>query len=74
MIRITIRFVDGGLQEFTESSDFLYRLTKLQDQGYEGKELINNLITDDWGPPPLSVQINGKNPNGSKIDLLIPYK
>lgn len=73
MIQVSIRFVDGGFQEYSERSDFLSRLTELQNQGYEGKELINTLITDDWGVPPLSVQIRGKGPDGSEVDLQIPY-
>ena len=73
MVQVSIRFVDGGFQEYSESSDFLSRLTELQNQGYEGRKLINALISDDWGAPPLSVQIKGKGPNGSEIDLQIPY-
>ncbi len=73
MIQVSIRFVDGGFQEYPESSDFLSRLTELQNQGYEGRELINALISDDWGAPPLSVQIKGKGPDGSEVDLQVPY-
>lgn len=68
MIRVTIRFVDGSLQEFTETKSFLLRLAELKEQGYEGKNLVNELITDDWGTPPLFVQIMG-----SGIDFQIPY-
>ena len=68
MIQVTIRFVDGSLQEVTETKDFLLRLSELKEQGYEGKDLINRLITDDWGAPPVFVQIKG-----SGIDLQIPY-
>jgi len=68
MIRVTIRFVDGSLQEYTETKDFLLRLSELKEQGYEGKDLVNRLITDDWGAPPVFVQIKG-----SEIDLQIPY-
>ena len=73
MIQVSIRFVDGSFQEYSESSDFLSKLTELQNQGYEGRELINALITDDWGAPPLSVQIKGKRPDESEVDLQIPY-
>ena len=68
MIHVTIRFVDGSLQEFTESKDFSLRLSELKGQGYEGKDLVDRLIADDWGAPPVSVQIKG-----SGIDLQIPY-
>ena len=33
MIQVLIRFVDGGFQEYPESSDFLSKLTELQNQG-----------------------------------------
>lgn len=68
MIQITIRFVDGSLQEFTETNEFLLRLSELKEQGYEGKGLIDRLITDDWGAPPVFVEIKG-----SEINLQIPY-
>ena len=35
MIRVTIRFVDGSLQEFTETKDFLLRLSELKEQGHD---------------------------------------
>ena len=73
MIKISIRFVNGSLQEYPESKELLSRFTKLQKQGYEGKELINTLITDDWGVPPLSVEIVGKAPDGSDVNLQIYY-
>jgi hypothetical protein len=73
MVQVSIRFVDGGFQEYSESSDFLLRLTELQNQGHEGRALINALISDDWGAPPLCVQIKGKGLNGSEIDLQITY-
>jgi len=68
MIQVTIRFVDGSLQEFTETNEFLLRLSELKEQGYEGKGLIDSLITDDWGAPPVFVEIKG-----SEINLQIPY-
>jgi len=68
MIQVKIRFVDGSLQEFTETSDFLLRLAELKEQGNEGKRLIDRLITDDWGVPPTFVEISN-----SEINLKIPY-
>jgi len=68
MIQVTIRFVDGSLQEFSETKEFLLRLAELKEQGYEDKELIDRLITDDWGAPPVFVEIKG-----SEINLQIPY-
>jgi len=73
MVKITIRFVDGSLDEFEESDHFLLRMNALQMHGYKGKKLINELITDDWGPSPLLVEIKGIKEDGTKVDLTIPY-
>ncbi len=73
MITVSIRFVDGSMQEFSESADFLSTLTELQNQGYKGKELIHELLSDDWGAPPLSVQIKGTKSDGTKTDINILY-
>lgn len=73
MINVTIRFVDGSLQEFEEDDNFLAKLNALQNAGYKGKQLVNKLITDDWGPPPVLIEIKGKKADGSSVDLRIPY-
>jgi hypothetical protein len=73
MINVTIRFVDGSLKEFKKDDSFLAQLKALQNEGYEGKQLINELITDDWGPPPVIIEIKGKKTDGSSVNLTIPY-
>ena len=73
MINVTVRFVDGGLQEFEENDHFLAQLNALQNEGYKGKQLINKLITDDWGPPPVLIEIKGKKADGTSVDLKILY-
>lgn len=45
MINVTIRFVDGSLQEFEEDDNFLAKLNALQNAGYKGKQLFNKLQT-----------------------------
>lgn len=74
MIRVIIRFVDGGIQEFDEGLSFLKKLSDLKKIGYDGKDLIHALLTDDWGPPPSHINIKGKSETGKKIDITIPYK
>ncbi|BCV58979.1 hypothetical protein [Shewanella algae] len=74
MILVSISLVDGGLQEFEESDSFLQRLDQLKSEGYEGKSLIHELITDDWGAPPLYVKISGKTSQGQEINEHIPYQ
>ncbi|MCW8825452.1 MAG: hypothetical protein OQK78_03410 [Gammaproteobacteria bacterium] len=73
MIRVTARLVDGGVQEFTEGDSFITRLHLLQKSGYEGKELVHELITDDWGAPPVYVEITGTTSEGENINARIPY-
>ncbi len=74
MIKIKVFLVDGSLIEYEEAPGFLIRYKQLVIQGLEGKALIHELLTDDWGPPPLSVNISGKALNGSIIDMNIPYE
>ena len=75
MIRVSIRYIDGGLHEYSISGDFLLRFTELQDQGHRGKDLIETLlVTDDWGSTPLSVQIKGTGPDGARVEIQIPYE
>ncbi len=73
MIQVSIKLVDGGLQELTEEDEFICQLEILQNQGYEGKELIHQLLTDDWGAPPVYVDISGTTSNGSVVNIRIPY-
>ena len=69
MTTVSISFVDGSRQDFDEDDSFVQRLRSLQKQGLEGRELIDKLISDDWGPPPRFVTIHGPD-----VDLTIPYK
>lgn len=72
-IKVSIRLVDGGLQEFDESPAFLQKLHSLQSQGFTGKQLIHHLITDDWGAPPTAVEVSGKDSDGKDFEIRIPY-
>lgn len=73
VIHVSIKLVDGGLQEITEDDRFISQLKILKNQGYGGKELIHQLITDDWSAPPVYIDINGTTSNGSVINIRIPY-
>ena len=73
MIHISISLVDGSLQEFDENDSFAERLCQLKNRGLEGKSLVHELITDDWGAPPLYVKIKGKTSKGQEINEHIPY-
>jgi len=72
-VKVSIRFVDGSLQEYFEGMKILSDLARLKRQGLEGKLLIHALLTDDWGPPPRLVQIKGVDESGCSVDIKIPY-
>ena len=74
MIRVAINFVDGGYQEYTESLRIIDSLNQLRSRGFEGKELIDTLLTDDWGPPPSIVSLTGTLEDGTRVDERIAYR
>ncbi|MHB8100526.1 MAG: hypothetical protein ACYDD5_13180 [Sulfuricurvum sp.] len=74
MVNISIYFVDGSMSEYEENDLFILQLRKLQNNGFQGKSLINTLISDDWGAPPSSVILKGKLNDGSEINESIRYE
>lgn len=73
MIQVSIILVDG-IQELKENDSFVSHLDQLKSQGYQGKSLINQLITDDWGAPPLYIKISGTTSKGQEVNEHIRYK
>lgn len=73
MLKVSIYLVDGGLQELNQVDSLVDRLSSLRHDGYEGRVLVNALITDDWGAPPTGVRIRGTLENGKIVDEYIPY-
>ena len=58
MPKVSIGLVDGSRPEdYEEDENFMVRLRQLQSQGLEGRDLVDALITDDWGTPPKWVMI-----------------
>ena len=49
---------------------YVSKYKSLVAQGYEGKALIDALLTDDWGALPLRVRIQE---NGNEV-AVIPYR
>ena len=68
-----VHLVDGGLMKIPLNQDFLGKLKRLQARGLQGKALVHQLLTDDWGVPPVVIVITGTAPDGSLVDLSIPY-
>ena len=51
-------FVDGSGMDFDYAN---------------GQELIHELLSDDWGPPPVSLSIKAFTKDGKKVIIRIPY-
>ena len=73
-IRVTAQLVDGGEQGFIYGQEFLDRLAALEAEGRFGKDLVDRLITDDWGAPPNLVSIQGTDARGETIDRVLTYE
>lgn len=54
--------------------ELLDRLRDLDAQGLGGRRLIHELLTDDWGAPPVYVDIAGTDDAGQAVDVRIPYR
>lgn len=72
-ISISVCLVDGSLAQFDADPGIIERLNELQARGLQGKKLIHELLSDDWGLPPLSIEISGHSAIGELIDIKIPY-
>ncbi len=72
-LEIETSLVDGGMLDATADDSFVARYRKLVAEGYAGKHLVHELLTDDWGAPPRSVRIFGTMDTGEIVNILIPY-
>ena len=59
MIRVYMPLVDSGQQPLGEYTS--------------GKQLIHELITDDFGKPPRSLCIEAQTEDGQSVTVTIPY-
>jgi hypothetical protein len=69
-----VRHVDGSLSEFPLSVSYLDKLHRLQAQGLKGKDLVDELLTNDWRAPPLIVDLLGQQADGTPVRIKIPYE
>jgi len=72
-VRVVARLVDGGEMDWAFGPEFLTKLGALEARGLSGKGLIHELLTDDWGPPPVTVTISGTGPDGRRLKRTIAY-
>ena len=73
-ISYLVNRVDGSQLDIEGDPRDIARLQQLRIEGYEGRELIDALITDDWGAPPTTVVISIALANGATETVVIEYR
>jgi hypothetical protein len=72
-VRVDVRLVDGSAMDWIEPPSILQRLAELEARGFQGKPLIHELLTDDWGPPPVTITLTWTDANGRPATRMLPY-
>lgn len=73
-IKVKVNLVDGSLNEFNQPLGIIAKYDRLVHQGLQGKALIHELLTDDWGLPPVRVTLSFVSVDGKPIEIVIPYR
>lgn len=73
MMKVSCRLADGSQLDWVAKPDVLQRLRQLQASGCAGKALVDRLLTDDWGPPPVTVTISGQDEEGKRVNVVLDY-
>ena len=72
-LEVIMRNVDGSMLDFSLPPHELTALYRLQRQGLTGKALIHEWLTDDLKPPPIYIEVSGKDPDGNPVNLKLLY-
>jgi hypothetical protein len=72
MLKVEVSLADGGAMDWAVPDATYTRLLELRRDGWEGRELIDTLLTDDWAAPPSGVRLVGTLKDGTEIDEYIP--
>ena len=72
-VKVEAKLVDGGAQDWVFGPEFLEKLKMLEAQGLAGKNLIHELLSDDWGAPPVIITISWAGADGRRVQRKIPY-
>lgn len=57
MVRAEAHLRDGGLAEFNLPDSSIQKVERLRQDEYSEREIIHQLLTDDWAAPPLYVEL-----------------
>ncbi len=74
VVRVSFILVNGGSQQYYEGYALIERYDRLRRQGLDGKALVHELFSDDWGPPPVGITLEGKRKGDLDFNVYIPYR
>lgn len=73
MVKVEISFVDGSARPPLHKGDEFYRQFKsMKGEGFDGREIVFELISDDWAAPPSGIRVVGTLEDGTRIDEYLP--
>lgn len=73
LVKVHVRVVNGRAWDFEMPWSFVVQARAMQARGVEDWRIVNELITDDWGAPPLVVEVTGTGPDGKPVALTLRY-
>jgi hypothetical protein len=73
MIKVAIHFVDGGYDERQFDDRFVIRLRELRRDEQSEREIIDDLLGDDWAAPPSYVTVTGVLRGGDVVQESLSY-
>jgi hypothetical protein len=74
VVKVSISFVNGEYREYYDSYKLIERYDVLLQEGLLGKQLVHELLTDDWGPPPVGVRLEGRRKDNRDFHAHIEYR
>lgn len=72
-VRVEARLVDGGAMDWVFGPEFVSKLKALEKDGLVGRALVHEILTDDWGAPPIVVTVSWTEPTGERVERNINY-
>lgn len=73
-VKVSVRLVNGNGQTIFQPQSFIDRYDSLRQEGIEGNDLVHELLTDDWGVPPTSLEIEGQRSDGTPFHASLSYE
>lgn len=71
MVKVIAHLADGGSRESDSAEDLIQKAAQLRQQGLGDRAIIHVLITNDWGAPPIYVElVPADSPPNSSLRLV----